>query len=212
MFLRWLDFINTKKVVLASGSLQRINLLKEMGIQFVHKASDFAENLEKTAPEAYVNSTALRKFEEFLNDNSIMEVDILISADTIVTQGDRILEKPKDDKEIYEWFNMYSEKVVSCYTSVVIGLIEKSDDKHSIKDKVQFTSCTNILFDKINEQMVKDYIKTGEPYNRAGAFAIQGIGRYFIKKIDGCYYNVIGLPIQEFSVNLINLLLKYYSI
>lgn len=216
MLLRWLNFLKDRKIILASGSKQRINLLKEMGLVFESKTSDFPENLEKTNPKDYVEKTSFKKFEEFLKHSKDLEIDILITADTIVEHEGKILEKPENKSDIYEWFEEYSKGMVICHTSVVIAIINNQNksenlDKKEILNSIQFTNSTEVYFDEITKEMVSDYIETGEPFNKAGGFAIQGLGRVFIKKINGCYYNVVGFPIQEFAVRFTKLLEETYG-
>lgn len=216
MFVRWLNFLKNKKIILASGSKQRINLLNEMGLEFESKPSDFPENLEKTSAKEYVSQTSLKKFEEFILNNHNLNFDILITADTIVEHDGRILEKPQNESQIYEWLLSYSNGKVICYTSVVIGIVNQKEItdglfKNEVINSIQFTNMTDIYFDEITKEMIYDYISTGEPFNRAGGFAIQGLGRFFIKKIDGCYYNVVGFPIQEFSKRFVKILEETYG-
>jgi septum formation protein len=211
MLIKWLNFLNNQNIIFATGSISRINLLKEMGLKFESKTSDFPEDLEKTNAKDYVEKTSLRKFEEFLDKNQDLNLDILITADTIIEHEGKILEKPQDENEIYKWLSSYSNSLVVCYTSVVIGIIRKSENsegliKNEVYKSVQFTNSTIIFFDQITKEMISYYINTGEPFNRAGGFAIQGLGRLFIKKIEGCFYNVIGFPIHEFGSKFSKLL------
>jgi septum formation protein len=211
MYTRWLPFINSKNVILASGSQQRKLTLSELGIKFESKPSEFPEDLPKTTPRDYVQNTCFKKFEEFLLKNTDMNIDILISADTIVVHNATILEKPNDDSEIYNWLSKYSNDKVTVHTSVVIGFIKKENGEHKIIKSNQFITSTLIYFSEISEEMICDYIKTGEPYNKAGGFAIQGYGKTFIEKIEGCYYNVTGFPVQEFTKKLVDLLEEIYG-
>jgi len=211
MIIKWLNFLNNKNTIFATGSNARINLLKEMGLKFESKTSDFPEDLEKINAKDYVEKTSRRKFEEFLEKNQNLNFDILITADTIIEHDCKILEKPQDENEIYKWFSSYSNSFVLCYTSVVIGILRKSEKseglvKNEVIRSVQFTNTTSIFFDQITNEMIRYYIDTGEPFNRAGGFAIQGLGRLFIKKIEGCFYNVVGFPIHEFASKFSKLL------
>jgi septum formation protein len=210
MYSRWLPFINSKRVILCSGSLQRQLLLKELGIEFIVKTSDFPENLEKINPREYVENTCNMKFEEFIKRNKDHDFDILITADTIIQQNNHIIEKPSSEDDIYQWFHNYSNNNVICLTSVIIGIFYNNNG-NTVMKKLQFTNETIIYFDTITDEMISDYIKTGEPYNRAGGFAIQGYGKTFIKKIEGDYYNVTGLPVQELCKNLISMLIDIYG-
>lgn len=213
MYTRWLPMINSQKVILASGSPQRLNMLTDLGIKFEAKPSNFAENLVKTNPKEYVEKTCMRKFEEFLKDHSDMKIDILITADTIIEQDGSILEKPQNEEDIYTWFRNYSNHTVTCYTSVVIGIVQKEliFGKNLLTYSKQFTTESKVTFDEITDDMISDYIKTGEPYQRAGGFAIQGVGKCLIKRIEGCYFNVVGFPVNDFSRNLVGLLKERFG-
>jgi septum formation protein len=206
MYTRWLPFINNKNVILASGSQQRKQLISELGINFTSKTSDFPENLEKTSPKEYVNNTCYKKFEQFLESNADIEIDILITADTIVVHNNIIIEKPNNEQDIYDWFSKYSKDKVTVYTSVVIGLITKSENVNKVVNFYQFINETFIYFSEITKEMIEDYIETGEPFGRAGGFGIQGYGKTFIEKIEGCYYNVVGFPVHDFVKHLLRLL------
>lgn len=214
MYKRWIPLLQNKKVILASGSPRRIELLSGMGIDFTSKVSDFPEDLSKEGvqPNAYVRETSLKKFEFFIQNNPTLDFDILITADTVVEFEGKILEKPKDADEVRQWFKLYSENKVRCYTCTVIGVIKKNEDNtNQIVKSVDFTVQTDVYFDKLSDEVIEDYIKTGEPFGKAGGFAIQGDGKYLIKKIDGCFYNVIGFPVHEFAKHLDKLLSDYYG-
>ena len=212
MITRWLGFINKKKIILASGSLQRKNLLQDLGLKFEVKTSEFEENLEKTNPDDYVNQTCLKKLEKFIKDNPHTEIDIVITADTIIEKNGKIYEKPQDNDQIFEWFLTYSNSSVNCSTSTCIAFIKKnSKNLNEIYKNVQFLTKTEVFFAELEKNTILDYIKTGEPYNKAGGFGIQGMGRTLIKKIDGCYCNVIGLPSYDFCYNFIKFLEEIYG-
>lgn len=214
MYTRWLPLINSKKVILASGSAQRIKLLDGLGIKFESIPSDFPENLDKCSPKDYVEKTCAKKFEEFLNKYSspdTLKYDILITGDTIVVHDGVILEKPTDEKDINVWLMKYSNSLVVCYTSVVIGIIDSSSNKNQIIKSTQFTAETVVYFDEITEGMISDYLKNGDYMGKAGGFSIQGNAQTLIKKIDGCYYNVVGFPVYDFTSHLIKLLKAVYG-
>jgi septum formation protein len=206
MYTRWLPLLNKSKIILASGSAQRKKILSDLGFTFEINPSDFPENLEKTTPKEYVKHTSEKKFEHFLEKNKNLSFDILITADTIIEHNGVILEKPECEKDVYEWFHKYSNDKVLCYTSVVIAIL-----KDSKVFSRQFTTQTDVYFDYLDDDLISDYIKTEQYIGKAGGFSIQGLAKTFIKKIDGCYDNVVGFPVNEFIKNLISLLKEVYG-
>ncbi len=203
MVFKFIEYLNSKKLVLGTTSAPRKKVFSDLGIIYQVIASNFEENLEKTDPQSYVSNTSLRKFEEIIENNHENDFDILITCDTIVVHNNKILEKPQNDEEVFQWFKNYSDNFVSCFTSVVIGLIYKnSENKNTVKDKIQFLTESKVLFDEINEELIQSYIDTKEPFNKAGGFGIQGLGSVFIKGIEGCYYNIVGFPVHNFFKNL----------
>jgi septum formation protein len=206
MYTRWLPLLNKSKIILASGSAQRQKFLSELGFIFEINPSDFPENLEKTNPKDYVKQTSEKKFEYFIEKNKELSFDILITADTIIEHNGIILEKPQDEKDVNEWLQKYSNDKVVCYTSVVVGVIR--DGK--VKSR-QFISQTDVYFDDLDSEIISDYIKTGQYIGKAGGFSIQGLAKTFIKKIDGCYDNVVGFPVNDFIKNLLILLKEVYG-
>jgi septum formation protein len=206
MYTRWLPLLNKSKIILASGSAQRQKFLSELGFIFEINPSDFPENLEKTNPKDYVKQTSEKKFEYFIEKNKELSFDILITADTIIEHNGIILEKPQDEKDVNEWLQKYSNDKVVCYTSVVVGVIR--DGK--VKSR-QFINQTDVYFDDLDSEIISDYIKTGQYIGKAGGFSIQGLAKTFIKKIDGCYDNVVGFPVNDFIKNLLILLKEVYG-
>jgi septum formation protein len=204
MVLNLIEYLNKKKVVFGTTSQPRRKIMSDLGIKFEPLGSKFEENLPKTNPIDYVNNTCNGKFEEILQNiqNKDKDIEILITSDTIVVHKDKILEKAKNNEDIYEWFRSYSESNVKCYTSVIIGFISKNSEGFIVNKKRQFLTETAINFSKIDEESIKSYIDSGEPFNKAGGFGIQGIGSILIKEIQGCYYNVVGFPVNNFFINL----------
>ncbi len=213
MYTKWLPLINKHKIVLASSSPQRKNLLENLGLKFEVIPSNFPEDLEKTFPIDYVKLTSEKKFESFLIENPNLNFNILITADTIVEHKGFILEKPKTDQDVYNWFHGYSNNKVTCYTSVVFGFIKKNENSqlNECYKYKQFISQTDVYFDEINDEIINDYIQTEQHLNKAGGFSIQGLAKTFIKKIDGCYENVIGFPVGEFIRNFLEVLKQVYG-
>lgn len=209
MYSRWIPFLNKRKVILASGSPRRKEILSDLGIVFEVKTSDYPEDLSKDniSPVDYVKQTCENKFDYFIANNSDMQYDMIITADSIVEFNGKILEKPKDENEVREWFKQFSDNKVIVHTSMVIGLIE---DRKCIKRK-QFISTTNVCFDHLSDELIEDYIKTGEPFDKAGGFGIQAKAKSFIKGIEGDFYTVVGFAVNMFTTSLTLLLTEQYG-
>lgn len=209
MYTRWIPFLNKKKVILASGSPRRREILSDLGISFQVKTSDYPEDLSKEyiSPQEYVKQTCENKFEYFISHNKELQYDILITADSIAEFNGKILEKPKDDNEVREWFKHFSDNKVTCHTYMVIGLIEGG----KLIKKKEFISTTYVCFDSLNEEMIEDYINTGEPFDKAGGFGIQAKANSFIKGIEGDFYTVVGFAVNMFTKNITMLLTEQYG-
>lgn len=184
------------KYILASASERRQELLKRIVDDFDIIISNFDEDAIKFNDnvEEYVIKIAEGKALDVLS--RVSEDSIIIAADTIVVNGDKILGKPKDEEEAYNMLNELSGKVHRVYSAlVVINSKTNKVRKESIFTEVKFKNLTN-------EEILK-YISTKEPLDKAGAYGIQGFGGVFVERINGCYYNVVGLPL-----NLLNNILE----
>ena len=184
------------KYILASASERRQELLKRIVDDFDIIISNFDEDAIKFNGnvEEYVIKIAEGKALDVLS--RVSEDSIIIAADTIVVNGDKILGKPKDEEEAYNMLNELRGKVHRVYSAlVVINSKTNKVKKESIFTEVKFKDLTN-------EEILK-YISTKEPLDKAGAYGIQGFGGVFVERINGCYYNVVGLPL-----NLLNNILE----
>ena len=176
-------------IILASKSPRRKELLSIITNDFVIKTADVDETLpENIAPDKAVEYLSKIKAEPFKNEN-----DIVIGADTVVAIDGKILGKPKDKADAYNMLKMLSGKEHSVFTGVtVIG--QSKADTFSVETRVKFFDLTD---DEIN-----DYINTGEPFDKAGGYGIQGKGSLLVEKIDGDYFNVVGLPVSRLAKSL----------
>lgn len=176
-------------IVLASASERRQELLKRIVKEFEIKVGNFNEDSVKYEGdlEEYVINIAIGKGKSILQE--VNENSIVISADTIVVKGDKILGKPKDKKDARNMLNLLKGTSHWVYTAiVVVNTSNGKIEKQCIKTKVYFSD--------LLEEEINSYIETGEPLDKAGAYGIQGFGGVFVKGIEGCYYNVVGLPLN----------------
>lgn len=180
--------------ILASASPRRKEILEKVGFSFRICATDVDETMNALLPlEEAVKEVALKKA---LAVKDFNKEDIIISADTIVVLDGEIFGKPKDKNEAKEMLSKLSGRTHQVYTGFALVNKEK-----------QISECvmTKVTFHQLSEQDIEDYMSTGEPFDKAGAYGIQEKGCLLVKEIEGDYFNVIGLPISR-----VNQLLKEY--
>lgn len=188
------------RIVLASGSPRRREILEKYNIELVIEKSDVKEKINQgETPEQTAMSLALIKAQDIAKRFS---EDIVIGADTIVVIDDIILGKPKGKDDAYNMLSMLSGRIHEVITGIAI--IKEDDSKKIIdyeKTKVKFRDLTDFLINK--------YISTKEPFDKAGSYGIQGIGQILVENIDGCYSNVVGLPLTKID-KILNKYFDYY--
>ena len=209
MITKWINFINKKNVILGSGSPARKKIFEELGIKFTVKTSNYPEDLSKEniSPSKYVEQTCINKFNYFVEKNTDIKYDILVTADSIVEFKDKIIEKPKNKDECREWFKAFSNNKILAHTYMCVGVIENNK---CVKMEKYLTT-TSVIFDTLSDDDIEAYISTPEPYNKAGGFSIQGSGKVLIKGIEGDYYNVVGFPVNSFCHHLTKVLSDVYG-
>ncbi len=193
MILSLINGLENLDIVLASTSPRRFELLKSLGLTFrVAKAEiDEVNSGSYSAVECAVEN-ARRKGQVVasMNENSLV-----ISADTVVTCNNEILGKPVDEQDAAEMLLKLSGKTHEVITA--FGLWFARYDVMKIT-----TVTTRVSFRPLDEAEILAYIATGEPFDKAGAYGIQGQGALLVERIDGCYYNVVGFPLTRFYQEL----------
>lgn len=175
-------------VILASASPRRRELLKYITEDFSVKVSDADETLpENIMPEEAVVFLARQKGEAVYVQNPGSAV---ISADTVVVLDGNILGKPHSEEEAYSMLKALSGRTHCVYTGVYI----RSDNK-----EIGFAEKTEVTFCKLSDKDIENYIASGEPFDKAGGYGIQGKGSIMIDRINGDYYNVMGLPVARLN-------------
>ena len=176
-------------IILASASPRRKEILSILDIPFKIMVSDADESADSTLPPYFIAEMLSLKKASAVAKN-VNTHALIIGADTIVYSDGKILGKPKDDSDAFNMLKSLSNNWHSVISGVTV-LDSKSAKSESfyVETKVKFA---NLSDDEINE-----YIKTKEPNDKAGAYGIQGRGARFIEKIDGDYFNVVGLPLQK---------------
>lgn len=182
------------KIILASSSPRRSELLAQMGLSFEVIPSNSKESFSPDGtPEEMVLELATQKAEDVA---SKLEVQALvIGADTIVNKEGLILGKPKDKKEAYQMLLELSGQVHEVMTGIAV--LDTTNHK-----RLTAVEKTLVEMASLTPEEIKWYIKTGEPMDKAGAYGIQGLGGILVRRIYGCYYNVVGLPIHRLWVIL----------
>ena len=178
-----------KKVILASGSPRRREILKQMGIEFEIDVPDVDETVEGT-PEEMVSLLAERKalaVAHKLYDRG--ENGLIVGADTLVALDGRALGKPADDDEAQSMLRSLSGRSHEVYTGVCV--VKVRDGELEI---MRVPACTEVRFRELTDEEIDAYVATGEPRDKAGAYAIQGGAKAFVESYNGSKSNVIGLP------------------
>ena len=179
-----------KKIILASASPRRKEILGTTGLKFDICVSDYEEDLSmKKEPRALARFLSGKKAEEVAHK---YRNAIIIAADTFIVFKDKLLGKPHTAKEAAKMLNMLNGKAHSVITGfTVLDTGSKKLVSRSIETKVYFK--------KLTQKEIKAYVSTKEPLDKAGAYAIQGLGAALIEKIDGDFLNVVGLPLAALA-------------
>lgn len=178
------------KVILASKSPRRVEILEKIVKEFEVVQSNFDENTIdfKGDIEKYVKDLSRNKAIEV--SKRLNEPSIVIAADTVVFQDGKVLEKPKNEEDAFSMLSSLSGNTHKVYSGIC--LINTYDDT-----VVTDCDCTEVRFSELNPRQIRNYINSGEPMDKAGAYGIQGLGGAFVEGIKGCYYNVMGLPLNK---------------
>ncbi len=180
-----------KKIVLASASARRQMLLKQVGIPYEVVVTNIDETVDtEVSPFDQAKILSARKAMaayEMLDDPAI-----IIGADTIVSIHGKVFGKPKNDDEAFDMLHQLQGEHHSVYTGVTI--INKNADSYETKT---FVDTTIVYMSQLTDDEIRQYIKTTEPFNKAGGYAIQDLGALFVEKIVGDYYTVVGLPLVK---------------
>ncbi len=182
-----------KTIILASDSPRRKEILRGLGVNFRTIGSNIKEKTDKSSsPIEVVKHFAYMKA-KYVSDR-LEGYYIIIGADTIV-EHKKILGKPKDKQDAYNMLRLLSGKIHNVITGFAI--IDCSTGQQFIDYE-----STKVHFKNLSNKEIQDYIATGEYIGKAGAYAIQGKASLFIKKIEGDYFNVVGLPVFKLGAAL----------
>lgn len=189
------------KYILASSSPRRKELLKQIGIDYTVVVCDTDESYDKgMQPSDVVRELSSRKAKAVYHSikNDLKEYTVIIAADTVVAHNDSILGKPKNFNDAVSMLKSLSGDKHAVYTGVTV-LYCKENVKVST-----FCEKTDVFFRKLTDDEIISYVNSGEPMDKAGSYGIQGKGAILIDKIDGDYFNIVGLPLTRLYLELKN--------
>jgi septum formation protein len=187
----------TMKLILASASPRRAEILRNAGLQFSVLSSAVDETtMPGETPQELVRRLALAKAE--LVAARAVGPAIVVAADTVVALEAAILGKPRTSEDARQMLEKLSGRTHSVITGV--ALIRLPD-----AERREFSEATQVHFASISKEEIAKYLSSGEPYDKAGSYAIQGLGGRYIPRIDGCYFNVVGLPLARLCKELTEL-------
>ena len=174
----------SKILVLASNSSRRKEILTAAGIPYIVRAPNIAE---ERRPDEQPRDYVRRLAEEKAFAIQIAPGEIVLGADTTVVLEDQVLEKPADEADALRMLGLLSGQE----HQVITGICLRTPDAKTID-----IATTWVRFVKLTDEELAAYVASGEPMDKAGAYAIQGLASKFIDRIQGCYFNVVGLPIS----------------
>jgi septum formation protein len=184
-------FTQKTRLILASNSPRRAEILRNAGFQFDVRPSHVDESHRpRESARNYVRRLAFAKARiAAVHAKQKNQEAIVLGADTVVVAQGKILGKPSDVKEARRMLRLLNGKTHEVLTGVSIVTVPDGKEHHHVE-------ITRVRFRKLTNAEIEDYIATGEPFDKAGAYAIQGIAGRFVTRIDGCYFNVMGLPLS----------------
>ena len=179
-------------MILASNSQRRQEILKDAGFNFKVITNDIEEISDKKIITEKILDIAEKKLESIAKNNVN---EFILAADTVVELDGKIFGKPKNREEAFRVLKALSGKIHKVITAYVFKNISKNI---LIKDVV----ISEVKFLELDDDTIDWYLNTGEPFDKAGAYGIQGYGRILVEKINGDYYSIMGFPISNFLENL----------
>jgi septum formation protein len=184
------------KLILASGSPRRSEVLRNAGFTFeVCPAPVDETRLPQESAEAYVERVARAKARAAAHAHQAGEPAIVIAADTTVLVDGQILAKPEDAADARRMLRLLSGRTHEVLSALaVINIATGQESLYVEKTRVEIV--------KLSEEEIENYIATGEPFDKAGAYGIQGIAGRFAARINGCYFNVMGMPLSRLWTTL----------
>ena len=197
------------RVILASGSPRRLDLLRQAGIEPEVEPSHVEEVITSTVPDQVVMELSRQKAEDIAALHTGEDV-IVIGADTVVAYDGKILGKPQDKEDAVRMIRMLQGHIHQVYTGVTLVFCGKSSGEQAVAVDngsriINFAEKTDVHVCPMTEAQIRSYVETGEPMDKAGAYGIQGRFAVWVKGISGDYNNVVGLPLGRVCRELIGI-------
>lgn len=187
-FLTELCHLEGKKIILASRSPRRIEMLHSLGLEFEIFPARVDENLTAYQDEIeFARLLAQSKAHWVYRQRP--EADLIIGADTIVVKEGKIFGKPNDHGEARAMLQSLS----GATHQVITGICLRSPAQEIVDHEI-----TEVIFAPLSVEEIETYLASGEPFDKAGAYGIQGLAAVFVERIEGCYFNVMGFPLARF--------------
>ncbi len=175
------------RLILASASPRRRDLLRDAGFTFEVRPSQIVEEIQQgELPEDFVRRTAREKALQIAASSP--RGGLVLGADTVVVIDGQTLGKPSDPQDATRMLRLLSGRTHQVHTGIC--LVRAPDSIEALKHET-----TLVTFRELDEEEIRQYVESGEPSDKAGAYAIQGLASKFVTRISGCYSNVVGLPI-----------------
>lgn len=202
------------RIILASKSPRRRELLSRIGIEYECMVSEREEKITSSEPDKVVRELSYQKAEDIyeimkgkeqIGDSPLL----IIGADTVVACDGEIMGKPKDEGDARRMLKLLSGRSHSVWTGVTVLFVNMDEKGKPCKSSViseTFACETKVYMYKISDVEIDEYINTREPEDKAGAYGIQGAATKFIEKIEGDYNNVVGLPVSDLYQKIKNIL------
>ncbi len=184
---------NEYKIILASSSPRRREIMDQIGAKYTVIPSTKEEKIEDIAPCELVKKLSLMKATDVAENAAPLSV--IIGADTVVAFDGKILGKPKDSEDAFRMLSSFAGGFHYVHTGICI--IIKNSARASENKIISYSVSTRVKVTPMTEHEIRSYIKSGEPSDKAGAYAIQGLFAPFIESIEGDYYNIVGFPISS---------------
>ena len=183
-----------KQFILASKSPRRKEILENLGVAFETVTADTDESSDVTDPRRLVEILSERKGlavrDLLLAEGRDLTDTVIISSDTVVAVDGQILGKPRDAEDARRMLRLLSGRAHEVVSGIALIGSERSGVAHEV---------TEVVFDEWSDVIIDAYIERAQPYDKAGAYAIQGLASAWIKGIHGCYFNVVGLPVHRLN-------------
>jgi len=189
------QLLDGKKLVLASASPRRKEIFRMLGLNFLVKAAAVDEPIDGRPPRLLVQAHASAK--ALAVAKLFDEQSVVVGADTVVWLDKTILGKPESAAQAGEYLGLLSGRCHTVYTGVSVIFRNR---------QVTAWEKSLVTFKTLSEMEIEEYVRSGEPMDKAGAYGIQGLGSQFIMRVQGCYFNVMGFPVFRFYTLLQELL------